>query len=109
MDLIVPRDISIVVLPARIDAVGAQDVETQFGGLLDGGARKLVADFSGTEYISSAGLRVFLATLKALEKSQGRIILCSLAPFVAEVFEISGFSSLFEIAADPAEAVAALG
>jgi len=109
MDLIVPRDISIVALPPRIDAVGAQEVEAQFGGLLDGGARKLVADFSGTEYISSAGLRVFLATLKMLEKTQGRIVLCDLAPFVAEVFDISGFSALFEIVPGKGEAVAALG
>jgi anti-sigma B factor antagonist len=108
MDMTVPPDVTVVALPARIDAIGAKDVETQLGGLLDGGMRKLVADFSGTEYISSAGLRVFLATLKALEKSQGRIVLCGLAPFVAEVFEISGFSSLFEITAGRDEAVAAL-
>jgi anti-anti-sigma factor len=108
MDLTAPPDVTIVALPVRIDAVGAQDVETQFGGLLDCGARKLVADFSGTEYISSAGLRVFLATLKTLEKEQGRIVLCSLAPFVAEVFEISGFSALFEIAGGRDEAIAVL-
>jgi anti-sigma B factor antagonist len=108
MDLTVPPDVTIVALPQRIDAIGAQDVEARFGDLLDGGARKLVADFSDTEYISSAGLRVFLATLKALEKNRGRIILCGLAPFVAEVFEISGFSALFEIVDGREAALAAL-
>lgn len=108
MELQTSGDVTIAALPDRIDAVGAKDVETQLDEALDGGARKLVADFTDTEYVSSAGLRVFLATLKFMEKNQGRIVLCGLAPFVAEVFEVSGFSTLFEIVAGRDEAVAAL-
>jgi stage II sporulation protein AA (anti-sigma F factor antagonist) len=108
MQLQVFGDVTIVVLPARVDTINAQEVETQFDELLAGGARKLVADFAGTEYISSAGLRVFLATLKLLQKNDGRIVLCALPPFIAEVFEISGFSGLFEIVATSDEALAAL-
>jgi len=109
MDLHVTGDVTVVVLPARIDAVGAKDVEAQLNGSFDNGVRKLVADFGGTEYISSAGLRVFLAALKYLEKNDGRIALCALAPFVAEVFDVSGFSTLFEIVATREEAVALFG
>jgi anti-sigma B factor antagonist len=108
MDLQTSGDVTIVVLPARIDAVGVKDVETRLNEALDGGARKLVTDFTDTDYVSSAGLRVFLATLKFMEKNQGRIVLCALAPFVAEVFEVSGFSTLFEIVVTRDEAVAAL-
>jgi anti-anti-sigma factor len=106
MQLQVLGDVTVVALPVRVDTINAQEVETQFDELLAGGVRKLVADFAGTEYISSAGLRVFLATLKLLEKSEGRIVLCAMPPFIAEVFQISGFSALFEIVGTRDEAVA---
>ena len=100
-------DVTLVTLPARVDTTSAGAVEAEFRGLLEGGARKLVADFSGNEYVSSAGLRVFLSVLKALEKDGGKMVLCSMPPFVADVFEISGFSGLFAIVATREEAVAA--
>ena len=56
-----------------------------------------MADFAGNEYVSSAGLRVFLSVLKALEKVGGRMVLCAMPPFVLDVFTISGFSGLFTI------------
>jgi anti-anti-sigma factor len=99
-------EVTLVTLPARVDTTSAGEVEAEFRGLLDEGARKLVADFSANEYVSSAGLRVFLSVLKSLEKDDGKIVLCSMQPFVADVFEISGFSGLFTIVASREEAVA---
>lgn len=101
-------EVTVVRLSARVDAISAGEVEAAFGEQIAGGARKLVADFAGTEYISSAGLRVFLATLKLLGKNEGRIVLCAMQPFIAEVFDISGFCDLFEIVGTLDEAVAAL-
>lgn len=100
-------EVTLVTLPARVDTTSAGEVEAEIRGLLDDGARKLVADFSANEYVSSAGLRVFLSVLKSLEKEGGKIVLCSMQPFVADVFEISGFSGLFTIVASREEAVAA--
>jgi anti-anti-sigma factor len=100
-------EVTLVALPTRVDTTSAGDVEAEIRGLLDGGARKLVADFAANEYVSSAGLRVFLSVLKSLEKDGGKMVLCSMQPFVADVFEISGFSGLFTIVASREEAVAA--
>ncbi len=99
-------DASIVTLPARVDTASASGVEAEFRALMDGGVRRFVADFAGNEYVSSAGLRVFLSVLKALEKDGGRMVLCAMPPFVADVFEISGFSGLFTIVATRDEALA---
>jgi anti-anti-sigma factor len=106
MDVEVLGDVTVVRLPARVDTTSAKDVEAELDALLDGGARKLVADFDANEYVSSAGLRVFLAVLKFLEKNDGRIVLCAMKPFVADVFDISGFSELFEIDGSREEALA---
>lgn len=101
-------DVTLVTLPVRVDTTNAGGVEAEFKGMLEQGARKLVADFAGNEYVSSAGLRVFLSVLKALEKDGGKMVLCAMQPFVADVFEISGFSGLFTIVATRDEALAAL-
>ena len=85
-------EVTVVTLPTRVDTTSAGGVESEFRGLLEQGSRMLVADFSATEYVSSAGLRVFLSVLKSLEKDGGRMVLCAMQPFVADVFEISGFS-----------------
>ena len=102
------NDVRVAALVARFDAYSARDVETALKGLIDGGAKKIVCDFSSTEYISSAGLRVLLSTAKALQKSGGKIALCSLKPYVREVFETAGFTQLFPIFEDEAKAVAGL-
>lgn len=99
-------EVTVVTLPARVDTSSAGLVEAAFGELLDDGVRGIVADFSGTEYVSSAGLRVFLSALKRLEKEGGSMVLCAMQPFVADVFEISGFSGLFAIFSTRDEAVA---
>jgi len=106
MDVQVIGKITVVMLPARVDTTSARDVEAGLNELLDAGARNLVADFGDNEYVSSAGLRVFLAVLKFLEKNEGRIVLCAMQPFVTDVFEISGFSELFAIAGTREEALA---
>ncbi|MDF2095506.1 STAS domain-containing protein [Aquibaculum arenosum] len=68
----------------------------------------VVLDFSGLEYISSAGLRVLLKGAKQARASNGKLALCSLSPHVREVFDISGFSNIFSIQADRQTALAAV-
>ncbi|HLW27877.1 MAG TPA: STAS domain-containing protein [Kiloniellales bacterium] len=68
----------------------------------------VVLDFSSLEYISSAGLRVLLKAAKQGRAGGGKLALCCLSPHVREVFDISGFSSIFSIQNDRAAAVAAV-
>jgi len=102
------NDIRVVALIARFDAYSARDVETALQGMIDGGAKKIVCDFSGTEYISSAGLRVLLSAAKILRKSGGKIALSGMKPYVREVFETAGFTQLFPIFESEEKALAAL-
>lgn len=53
-------------------------------------------DFSGLEYISSAGLRVLLAAQKAMNK-QGRMTIHNVGETIMEVFEITGFVDILTI------------
>jgi len=65
--------------------------------LIDAGQARLVVSLDKLEYISSSGLRVLLATLKKVRKQQGDIRLACLKSNIKEVFDISGFTQLFNI------------
>ena len=57
----------------------------------------MVLNLDKLEYISSSGLRVFLAQLKKARKQQGDLKLACMKPYIKEVFDIAGFTQLFNI------------
>ena len=65
--------------------------------LIDAAQVGLVLSLEKLEYISSSGLRVFLAALKKVRKQQGDIKLACLKHYMKEVFDIAGFTQLFGI------------
>ncbi len=98
-----------VLRPAgRIDSNTSTVFDRAVNELFDGGARRLVIDFSQIDYVSSAGLRSTLLAGKRMRAvSEGKLALCSLAPAVREIFDISGFTSIFTLCADLESALAA--
>ncbi len=88
---------TIVVMVPRFDAYTANDVDTALKELLAKGTKKIICDFSQTDYVASAGLRVLLSSAKTLQRQGGQIVLCSMKPYVHEVFEISGFTQIFKV------------
>ena len=57
----------------------------------------VIIDCSGMDYICSSGLRVFLGTYKMIAQKGGKFIICNLQPLVKNVFDMSGFSQIFNI------------
>jgi anti-anti-sigma factor len=90
-------DITIVAIMRRFDAYTAGEAEAKLTKLIEGGAHKVVCDFSQTEYLASAGLRVLITACKRLQKSGGQLALCAIKPYVLEVFDISGLNKIFKI------------
>lgn len=85
----------------RITVTGRLDVETTqafqeyLNARIDEGHLQLIIDVNSLEYISSVGLRAFLATLKKIRPLGGTIRLAGLHDSIQDVFEISGFLTLF--------------
>jgi stage II sporulation protein AA (anti-sigma F factor antagonist) len=103
------RDGIIIVAPAgRIDSTTSPAVEDALRKSVDGGARTIVVDLTNVDYISSAGLRVFLVLAKRMRDLQGRLVLCSLRGPVRQVFQLAGFLPLFQIEASQDAALSAL-
>ena len=90
-------DICILGLTGRLDAYSATEVEKKLDTVIGAGCVKLVLNLEGLEYISSSGLRVLLSQLKKVRKQQGDIKLASMKPYIREVFDIAGFTQLFNI------------
>lgn len=89
-----------VVLPApvRLDAYSSKAFGEECEQTLEHThARFVLLDLWQTIYLSSAGLRVFVALGKKLERQQGRLLLCRLTPYCSEVLEISGLKHLFGV------------
>ena len=84
-------------LRGRIDGLSAPKLETCLQNCIRTSGKIVALDFSEVDYISSLGLRVLLVAAKqAREKSQ-KIPLCNLQKGVAQVFEITGFTPLFDV------------
>ncbi|MEI6186397.1 MAG: STAS domain-containing protein [Dehalococcoidia bacterium] len=99
-------EVTILNIGGRLDATSAAEAEKKLDELIGSGQIKIVLNLGGLEYISSSGLRVFLAQLKKVRKQQGDIRLCCMKPNIREVFDIAGFTQLFNIAEDEAAAAA---
>ncbi len=99
------KGILIVSISGRIDAVTSPELEKAIISRIDGGAIKMLFDLHDLEYISSAGLRVFLFVAKRINSLKGKVVFCSLQKLIDDVFRVSGFYSLFSIYKDRQEAL----
>jgi anti-sigma B factor antagonist len=84
-------------LSGKLDTTTAKTFEEKILAQIESGERRIVIDLAQVDYISSAGLRVFVLAAKRLNIANGKMVLCSLKDPVKEVFDIAGFSSIFSI------------
>ena len=57
----------------------------------------VIIDCQGMDYICSSGLRVFLGLYKMIAQEGGKLIIRNLQPLVKNIFDMSGFSQIFNI------------
>ena len=85
-----------IALEGRLDTLTAPELEKELRQVIDD-IDELIIDFEKLEYISSAGLRVLLTAHKAMS-NRGRMKVCNVGEIVREVFEVTGFVDILEIA-----------
>jgi anti-anti-sigma factor len=89
--------VTILELVGRLDTTNYNDLEKKIFDLIDRKIIHILVDCSRLDYVSSSGLRILLMALKKISSSKGRFVLSNLQENIAEIFEISGFTSIFEI------------
>lgn len=71
-------------LKTKLDAEGFDNVDIDF-------------DFTGVEYISSAGLRLILALQKQVTETSNKFVIRNINKVVAEIFKVAGFDKALNI------------
>ncbi|MFL7868180.1 MAG: STAS domain-containing protein [Anaerolineales bacterium] len=98
--------VTVLSLTGSIDAMSAPKITEHIHGLVAKGNIKLVADFSGVDYTSSAGLRVLLGAIKETRAQSGDMRLAQVQPDVFKVLNLSGFTNILKLFDDLDAAVA---
>ena len=99
-------DVKVVDMAGHLDTNTSVQAEGYLVQLIDNqGADKILINFKELKYISSAGLRILLATTKKIKGKGGELKLSNLVPIVKEVFDISGFSMIISVHNDEEEAL----
>lgn len=109
MDIVVDvmKGINVVKLNGDLDLKSAPEFQQRITPLIQSGS-KLVVDMSGVEYMSSAGLRVLLATYRQVTAVGARLILAGVSEDVQEVMSMTGFLQNFTLQQTVPDGVAAL-
>jgi len=107
-----------IVRPAgRLDFGSAGTFQQEMEGIMAGvaeargrgDAAAVVIEGSSLEYVSSAGLRVFLVAARAAQQCGAPLAVCGLVPAVRAVFDMSGFERVVELRETLSQALDAVG
>ena len=102
-------EVHVVDIKGYLDAHTAPDLESAFSKLLDDKKFKIVVNCKNLNYISSAGLGVFMMFIEEVRKNSGDIKLTSMTPKVYNVFDLLGFPLLYDITQEETEAIKKFG
>jgi anti-sigma B factor antagonist len=96
---------SIIDLSGDLDAHTSVQLERSIQELIDKKQHNLIINFSKLNYISSAGLGVFMAFIDEVRSKGGDIKFSNMPDKIFQVFDLLGFPMLYEIYSDEKEAV----
>ena len=105
-------NITIVALQGNLDATTAdkvsQRISAEMGNGVESGPKSadMIIDLSGIEFMSSAGLRVILATTQDARGAGGDLRLAGADKNIKRVLDFSGFTKIMKYYDSVADAVA---
>jgi anti-anti-sigma factor len=96
----------VVKVTGRLDSSNAPKLVEEIVKITGENRFKIVMDFTQLDFISSAGLRVLISTLKNCRHyNRGDLLLAGLSSNILSVFDLAGFTSIFKINPDVLSAV----
>ncbi len=98
------EDVMLLEIHGRLDTTNYRELEDRMINLMEK-EKKIVIDCKDMNYISSAGMRVFLMALKHLKNNDGQLRISGLKDDTRQIFEVAGFASFFDIYNSAEEAI----
>lgn len=97
-------DILLIEVIGEVDATSSIQLDNTFKNAFNT-EKKIMVNLEKLEYISSAGLGVFVSHLEEIETKQLGMVLFGLSESVYSVFSLLGLPELFEITKTKEEAI----
>lgn len=94
----------IIALIGEIDASSSIELDLSIAKSVGEGYTKILVDCSALEYISSAGLGVFMSYIEEFKDRNIRMVLFGMSDKVKNTFDILGLNELLQIGKDKVEA-----
>lgn len=88
---------TVVRINGDLDTNTSPAAQERLNALIDEGDTRLLVNLRRVGFVSSAGLRILLATAKRLNAGDGSLKISDLNETVNDVFEISGFISILSV------------
>jgi anti-sigma B factor antagonist len=95
----------VLVLAGEIDASNSVELDAAMSEVVKEGAKNILIDCTDLEYISSAGLGVFMSYLDEFEENNIKMVIYALKDKVFQVFHILGLDQLITIRRTKEEAL----
>ena len=86
----------VAILAGRLNTASASQTEKALSPLYDVEGKDIIIDCTDLEYISSAGLRIFLSILKSAKAKGEHVYIKGINDNVRSIFTITGFCNIFE-------------
>ncbi len=91
-------NVVIVYLKGRLDVHLSADVESDLNVLIEKEkGSNFLLNLTDVEYMSSSGLRIFVATMRILKEHGRQLKLCSLNSAVKKIFEVVELMDMFDV------------
>jgi anti-sigma B factor antagonist len=100
------RRVDVVAVTGRVDSSTAPELEEALTTIMDEGRFRICMDMENLDYLSSAGIKVLISTLKTCKRwNRGDLLLAAVPSRICEVLDLAGLLPLFKMYPDLAEAV----
>ena len=83
-----------VAIEGQVDGPASSELERKLNEAAEARPGAVVLDMTQVTFVTSAGLRVFLAFAKKMKKADRKIVFCGVQPGVLSVFEMVGFTRI---------------
>lgn len=97
--------VDVVTVAGRVDSATAPELEKSIRGQFDKNHHQIVVDLAGVEYMSSAGLRTLVSSLKTAKSHGGNVVIAKPSDRAREVIELAGLNAVLAIYDDVVDAV----
>ena len=86
-----------IVFEGRMDTIASPEVQEAIQPAFSSKSQEVYIDCTNLEYVSSSGLRIFLSLAIDTQSSGKRIVITGWNEYVKNLFEMTGFTELFEL------------